>query len=76
MFPSSGFKIESKRVHIVQMDGIQGLLQEFAHLFEGIGCAKRFQHLCELLLNAVSTVHKVRPVPFALREELAQELIH
>ena len=74
VFQALGLKIESKGIHIVQMDSIQELLQEFAHLFEGIGCAKGFQHCCELLPNAVPTIHKVRLVPFAHNEELAQEI--
>ena len=77
IFQALGLTIESKGVHVVEMDSIKKVLQDFAHLFEGIGCAKGFQHRCELLPNAVPTIHKVRPVPFALHKELlpsAQEI--
>ena len=75
IFKALGLQIESKGIHTVKMGDVEGLLQEFNHLFEGIGCATKFQHRSELLPDAVPIAHKPRPVPFALQKELDQEII-
>lgn len=74
IFQALGLQIESKGVHTVKMGGLTGLIREFHHLFEGIGCATKFQHRSELLPDAVPVTHKPRPVPFAFQKELDQEL--
>lgn len=74
IFKALGLQIESKGVQTVKMDDTEGLLQEFNQLFEGIGCATKFQHRSELLSEAVPVAHKARPIPFALQEELDQEI--
>ena len=50
------------------------VLDEFPHLFKGIGTAKRFLHKSVLLPDAVPVCQKQRPIPFALLQDVNQEV--
>ncbi|XP_077516843.1 uncharacterized protein LOC144127800 [Amblyomma americanum] len=64
----------TRAVDSVTADKVAPAVQQFRHLFEGTGCAKR-EYRMVLRDDAVPVIHAARRVPLALREPLRKELL-
>ena len=64
-----------KRIFLEPVDKLDKLRTKYSSLFDGnLGTIKGVTALLEIKDNAVSQFFKPRPVPFALKEKIAEEL--
>lgn len=70
------FNLQICPIHACHIENdVQVLLNRNCHLFEDkLGCCKNVEVKLFLKPDATPVFHKARPVPFALREKLEQEL--
>ena len=73
-FSSTAFKNRVKRSTHCSNGQYSRIIAGFFTLVRVSWMCKRVSHRCELLYNAVPTAHKVRLMPFAPHEEIAQEI--